>query len=217
MRCAISRPLNNYSWLMEQRPVDFLMESRGVEDRFAFMNSNCSMLHKQCISWQRDLIPSWPACCEAHYRACLGSLASRDQCVTVENACVLLDGDTVRVSTPSTTAAPRMTVFKKRRPDADAYRLPLPLLTRAAGSDLVRCSAARRLGNATLISPVFATNYGETVLGSIYPLSSHEPTKALLVAGSLKLRRTWAAARQFWLELLGGGLSCTMLAHGCAR
>jgi len=55
-----------------------------------------------------------------------------------------------------------------------------------------------RLRSAMLVSPVWANNFGESMLGTFHALHAHEPSEALLVAISAAVRRRqWARYRHF--------------------
>ena len=99
------------------------------------------------------------------------------------------------------------TVHKMRNHEVDKYRLRLPVVSRSSGGErCVRWDDGHHrpsfLVNATLISPVWGTNFGETLLNSIYPLSNHPQPDALLLAGSSLMREEWPATRRFWRDLL---------------
>ena len=82
----------------------------------------------------------------------------------------------------------------------DRYRLALPGITQVTG----RCDGpgTRSLRSATLMSPVWPTNFGETVLGAGFDLLAHTPTDALLLAVSEATVSEWQSKCSFWSELL---------------
>ena len=223
--CTTHAAANNYSWLMEQGPVDWVMRSRGVVETWDFASDQCRALHHQCVARPPSL---WTERCEQRLHACLRVIATRDDCLTVLDACVFVSNGSLRIHSPGarlanapymdaytglqrSSSSRKRTVHRLRNHEADKYRLRLPVVSRSSGGE--RCVGARTrwddghhrpsfLGNATLISPVWGTNFGETLLNSIYPLSNHPQPDALLLAGSSLMREEWPATRRFWRDLL---------------
>ena len=204
--CTTHAAANNYSWLMEQGPVDWVMRSRGVVETWDFASDQCRALHHQCIARPPSL---WTARCEQRLNACLRVIANRDDCLTVLDACVFVSNGTLRIDVLG--ASSERAVHKLRNREVDKYRLRLPVVSHSSRGG--RCAGAgtrwndgqyrpRFLSNATLISPVWGTNFGETLLNSIYPLSNHPQPDALLLAGSSLMREDWPATRRFWRDLL---------------
>jgi hypothetical protein len=204
--CTTHGSANNYSWLMEQGPVDWVMQSRGIVETWDFASDQCGVLHHQCIARPPSL---WTARCEQRLHACLRVIAKHDDCLTVLDACVFVSNGSLRIHSPR--ASSKRTVHKLRIREADKYRLRLPVVSHSSGGG--RCAGAGTrwndgqlgpsvLGNATLVSPVFGTNFGETLLNSIYPLSNHPQPDALLLAGSPLMREDWPATWRFWRDLL---------------
>ena len=48
--CTTHAAANNYSWLMEHGPVDWVMRSRGVVETWDFASDQCRELHHQCVA-----------------------------------------------------------------------------------------------------------------------------------------------------------------------
>ena len=116
-----------------------------------------------------------------------------------------MSGGSLRIHSPSPGAASKRTVDKLRNPEADKYRLWLPVVSHSSGIERCAGVGARGtlfMGNATLVSPVWGTNFGESLLNSIYPLSNHLQPDALLLSGSSLMRELWPATRRFWRDLL---------------
>ena len=81
--CTTHAAANNYSWLMEQGPVDWVMRSRGVVETWDFASDQCRALHHQCVARPPSL---WTERCEQRLHACLRVIATRDDCLTARSS-----------------------------------------------------------------------------------------------------------------------------------
>ena len=92
--CTTHAAANNYSWLMEHGPVDWVMRSRGVVETWDFASDQCRELHHQCVARPPSL---WTERCEQRLHACLRVIATRDDCLTVLDACVFVSNGSLRI------------------------------------------------------------------------------------------------------------------------
>ena len=201
LEAARYRPLCNNSnrycaSLRQTLPLD--PSSRWLN--WSFKAHPCGRLHHRCVESPR---PLHPLKCGGLRTSCLRTHARRpNKCVYAGSACVSVTVDGMRIE--SSLSARQ--VYKRRRTETEQYRLAIPpALPRVNGTD--RCSArrspVRRLaGNWTLISPVWPTNFGESMIGAFHALHAIGPTQGLLVAGSGKLRHQWHRAANMWSEAL---------------
>ena len=202
------RSFDNASVLQSHEPLDIKALIHGRRELFGFPSESCRLLHETCTMVPGSGAFGSPRC--SLLRAeCATAFTSRDDCVVARDACLSLGPDgNLRIDGQTNY---RRSVWKARdtgrrhRPGycqmcPDQWRLTLPEITQVAG----RCdgSGTRYLRNATLTSPVWPTNFGETVLGAGFDLLAHTPTDALLLAVSEDTVAQWPKCCTFWEQLL---------------
>ena len=209
------RHFDNRSVLQSRPPLDVKALIAGRREPFDFASTACRLLHETCTMPPGTGVFGSSRCRGLRVE-CAAALARRDDCVVVRDACVSLsqDGD-LRVDGRTDPAVYNgRSVWKTRDRGRtcgncagtceercpDRYRLALPRITQVTG----RCAGpgTRSLRSATLTSPVWPTNFGETVLGAGFDLVAHTPTDALLLAVSEATVRRWQSKCSFWSELL---------------
>ena len=209
------RHFDNRSVLQSHPPLDVKALIAGRREPFDFASTACRLLHETCTMPPGTGVFGSSRCRGLRVE-CAAALARRDDCVVVRDACVSLsqDGD-LRVDGRTDPAVYNgRSVWKTRDRGRtcgncagtceercpDRYRLALPRITQVTG----RCDGpgTRSLRSATLTSPVWPTNFGETVLGAGFDLVAHTPTDALLLAVSEATVSRWQSKCSFWSELL---------------
>lgn len=202
--------------LQAHEPIDVpsMIAFRGLTKRrvnrtesFGFISESCHLLHELCVMRPKHAAAGGASStprCQGLWMQCAEAITQRDHCITVRDACLSFGSDgSLRIDGDTAT---RRSVYKSRdqgrRPPRlpDSWRLRLPSITNGAG----RCASpsTRRLVNATLASPVFPTNFGESMLGGVFALHAQPPTEALLLAVSEQTWRDWSSKARFWTELL---------------
>ena len=201
---ASSSRLANAGRLLRSQPID---EFSGTP--YTYLNEACAWLDLRCTQMGR---PFDDSDCMKLRSECSAAIAARNDCQIVRSACLTVSATRGVSITGQTTR--RKSVHKLRghggRGGVDAMRLPIPRVKvsprRRSGAQHCSSTAALNstrvtLGNATLISPVWPNNFGETLLGTFYSLHAHPPDEALLLALALTPTQ-WAGYQQHWVELL---------------
>ena len=138
----------------------------------------------------------------AEMRGCLTELSADDTCAEVPDACLWHDGDGLVLE----SASPGLLLASPQRDhsiraEAERERLRMPSARYSERCAVLHAAHRAPLRNATLIGPVWPSNFAETVLGSMLPLLARRPTQELLLGIGPALN--FSKVERFWTELLG--------------
>lgn len=198
------------SWVSHGSLVAPLLQAALAIDeysgqQFTHVSVECKRVNDRCI--QASQLPLSE--CLTLQQMCLGAIAKRSDCQEVSSASVVLARhDELSIYGHSVA---RKTVHKDRRMEVELLRLRLPKVLPPRRVNSSRGSRSSNgfggshsnwLPSATLISPVWPNNFGETLLGTFYALHAMRANDVLLLAGSARLRREWSSYKSLWHELL---------------